>query len=94
MNIEQQKRTAKEVLDKVKMSLEDWTTPLVVLPKDKTYLIESFNHGNVVTMVSYKDGAFYFADKASIQRADRYNFPNLQIAYENFEQMFYGRGEV
>ena len=85
---------SKELLDKTKMSLEDWTKPLVELPKDKTYLIGSFNHGNVVTLVSYKNGVFYFADKASIQRADHYNFPNLQRAYNYFEQMFYGRGEM
>lgn len=85
---------SKELLGKCKMSMEDWTKPLAELPKDKTYLIGSFNHGNVVTMVSYKDGVFYFADKASIQVADHYNFPNLQRAYAYFEQMFYGRGEM
>lgn len=85
---------SKELLGEIKISLEDWTKPLVELPKDKTYLIGSFNHGNVATLVSYKDGTFYFADKASIQRADHYNFPNLQRAYAYFEQMFYGRGEM
>ena len=85
---------SKELLDKTKMSLEDWTKPLVELPRGKTYLIGSFNHGNVLTMVFYKDGVFYFADKASIQRADHYNFPNLQRAYAYFEQMFYGRGDM
>lgn len=82
------------MLDRAKISLEDWTKPLVELPKDRTYLIGSFNHGNVVTMVSYKDGTFYFVDKVSMQRADHYNFPNLQRAYEYFEYMFYGRGEM
>lgn len=85
---------SKELLDTAKMSLEDWTKPLVELPKDKTYLIGSFNHGNVLTLVSYKDGVFYFANKASIQRADYYRFSNLQRAYAYFEQMFYGRGEM
>ena len=85
---------SKELLDTAKMSLEDWTKPLVELSKGKTYLIGSFNHGNVATLVSYKDGVFYFADKASIQGANHYNFPNLQRAYAYFEQMFYGRGEM
>ena len=84
----------KDLLDRTKMSLEDWTKPLVELPKGKTYLVGSFNHGNVTTQVYYKDGVFYFADKASIQRAYHYNFPNLQRAYAYFEQMFYGRGEM
>lgn len=85
---------SKELLDKTKMSLEDWTKPLVELPKDKTYLIGSFNHGNVATMTSYKDGKFYFSDKTGIQVADYYNFKSLSRAYEYFEQMFYGRGEM
>ena len=84
----------KDLLDRAKMSLEDWTKPLVELPKGKTCLIGSFNHGNVTTMVYYKDSVFYFVDKASIQRAYHYNFPNLQRAYAYFEQMFYGRGEM
>ena len=84
----------KDLLDRAKMSLEDWTKPLVEIPKGKTCLIGSFNHGNVTTLVYYKDGKFYFADKASIQRAYHYNFPNLQRAYAYFEQMFYGRREM
>lgn len=84
----------KDLLDRAKMSLEDWTKPLVELPKGKTCPIGSFNHGNVTTMVYYKDGVFYFVDKASIQRASHYNFPNLQRAYAYFEQMFYGRREM
>ena len=84
----------KDLLDRAKMSLEDWTKPLVEIPKGKTCLIGSFNHGNVTTMVYYKDGVFYFVDKASIQRASHYNFPNLQRAYAYFEQMFYGRREM
>ena len=84
----------KDLLDRAKMSLEDWTKPLVEIPKGKTCLIGSFNHGNVTTLVYYKDGVFYFVDKASIQRACHYNFPNLQRAYAYFEQMFYGRGEM
>ena len=84
----------KDLLDRAKMSLEDWTKPLVEIPKGKTCLIGSFNHGNVTTLVYYKDGVFYFVDKASIQRASHYNFPNLQRAYNYFEQMFYGRGEI
>ena len=84
----------KDLLDRAKMSLEDWTKPLVEIPKGKTCLIGSFNHGNVTTLVYYKDGVFYFIDKASIQRASHYNFPNLQRAYAYFEQMFYGRREM
>ena len=84
----------KDLLDRAKMSLEDWTKPLVELDTGKTCLIGSFNHGNVTTLVYYKDGVFYFVDKASIQRASHYNFPNLQRAYAYFEQMFYGRGEM
>lgn len=84
----------KDLLDRAKMSLEDWTKPLVEIPKGKTCLIGSFNHGNVTTLVYYKDGVFYFVDKASIQRASHYNFPNLQRAYAYFEQMFYGRREM
>ena len=84
----------KDLLDRAKMSLEDWTKPLVEIPKGKTCLIGSFNHGNVTTLVYYKDGVFYFTDKASIQRSSHYNFPNLQRAYAYFEQMFYGRGEM
>jgi len=82
----------KDLLDRAKMSLEDWTKPLVELPKGKTCLIGSFNHGNVTTLVYYKDGKFYFSDKASITSADYYNFKSLSRAYEYFEQMFYGQG--
>ena len=84
----------KDLLDRAKMSLEDWTKPLIELDKESTYLIGSFNHGNVATVVSYKDGKFYFSNKASIQVADYYNFKSLSRAYEYFEQMFYGRGEI
>lgn len=83
---------SKEMLNKAQMSVEDWVKPLSELPKDKVYMIGSFNHGNVATFVSYKNGVFYFSNKASIQKADYYKFENLQRAYEYFEQMFYGRG--
>ena len=82
------------LLNKCKISNEDWIKPLIELDKDSTYLIGSFNHGNVATMVSYKDGKFYFSNKASIQVADYYNFKSLSRAYEYFEQMFYGRGKM
>ena len=85
---------SQDLLNNCKISNEDWFKPLIELDKDFTYLIGSFNHGNVATMVSYKDGVFYFVDKASIQRASHYNFPNLQRAYAYFEQMFYGRREM
>lgn len=80
------------LLNNCKISEEDWVKPLIQLDKEPTYLIGSFNHGNVATMVSYKDGKFYFSDKASITSADHYNFKSLSRAYEYFEQMFYGQG--
>ena len=85
---------SRDFLDNCRISECDWLRPLTDLDKNVTYLIGSFNHGNVVTMVSYKDGVFYFADKVSIQRADYYRFSNLQRAYAYFEQMFYGRGDM
>lgn len=85
---------SENIFGSCKISLEDWEKPLVELPKGRVYLIGSFRHRNVVTLVYYKDGVFYFADKASTQRADYYNFPNLQRAYAYFEQMFYGRGDM
>ena len=86
----------KDLLDRAKMSLEDWTKPLVELPKGKTCLIGSFNHGNVTTLVYYKDGKFYFESvlRSSTQYADYYKFKSLSRAYEYFEQMFYGRGKM
>ena len=80
------------LLNNCKISNEDWIKPLIELDKESTYLIGSFNHGNVATMVSYKDGKFYFSDKASITSAYYYNFKSLSRAYEYFEQMFYGQG--
>lgn len=80
------------LLNRCKMSEEVWSKPLNELDKESTYLIGSFNHGDVATMVSYKDGKFYLADKAKIQVADYYNFKSLSRAYAYFEQMFYGRG--
>ncbi len=85
---------SENLLNGYKISEEDWGKPLIELDKESSYLIGSFNHGNVATMVSYKDGKFYFADKASIQVADHYNFKSLSRAYEYFEQMFYGRGKM
>ena len=82
------------LLNKCKISEEDWVKSLIELDKGSTYLIGSFNHGNVATMVSYKDGKFYFSDKASITSADYYKFESLSRAYEYFEQMFYGRGKM
>lgn len=82
------------LLNRCKMAEEDWSKPLNELDKESTYLIGSFNHGNVATMVSYKDGKFYFSDKDRIQVAEHYNFKSLSRAYEYFEQMFYGRGEM
>lgn len=83
---------SQDLLNNCKISNEDWIKPLIELDKDSTYLIGSFNHANVATMVSYKDGKFYFSDKASITSADYYNFKSLSRAYEYFEQMFYGQG--
>ena len=85
---------SKELLNRCKISKEDWERPLIELDKESTYLIGSFNHGNVATLVSYKGGSFYFSNKVTIQKADYYNFKNLSRAYEYFEQMFYGRGEM
>lgn len=85
---------SQDLLNRCKISEEDWNKPLLELDKESTYLIGSFNHGNVATIVSYKDGKFYFTNKASIQVADYYNFISLSRAYEYFEQMFYGRGKM
>ena len=85
---------SRDLLDNCRISEYDWLRPLTDLDENVTYLIGYFNSGDVATMVSYKDGAFYFTDKSSIQRADYYKFSNLGRAYEYFEQMFYGRGEM
>ena len=85
---------SQDLLNNCKISKEDWIKPLIELDKESSYLIGSFNHGNVATMVSYKDGKFYFSDKASITSADYYKFESLSRAYEYFEQMFYGRGKM
>lgn len=88
------KMFSEDLLNNCRISKEDWSKPLIELDKESTYLIGSFNHGNVATMVSYKEGKFYFVNKASIQVADHYNFKSLSRAYEYFEQMFYGRGKM
>ena len=84
----------RDLLDNCRISEGDWLRPLTDLDKNVTYLIGCFNSGNVATLVSYKEGKFYFANKANVQVVDYYNFPNLSRAYNYFEQMFYGRGEM
>ena len=84
---------SQDLLNNCKISNEDCTKPLIELDKESTYIIGSFNHGNVATTVSYKDGKFYFSDKASITSADYYKFKSLSRAYEYFEQMFTDEGK-
>lgn len=78
-----------KTLQKLKISNGDWVKPLSDLDKDILYHIGSFNHGNVVTIIYFKDGIFYSSDKAGVQKLLKYNFKNLSRAYEYFEELFY-----
>ena len=74
------------------MKHEDWIKPLNDLNKNHKYLVGFFNSEEKRVTIFYKDGKFYFSNKASMQVADYYSFESLSRAYEYFEQMFYGRG--
>ena len=73
----------------LEISNEDWIKPLNDLDKDVLYRVGSFNHGNVATMIYFKDGIFYSSNKAGIQKLLDYNFNDLSRAYEYFEELFY-----
>ena len=78
-----------KLLQGLKRSSEDWVKPLNDLDKDVTYYIGSFNHGNVASMIYFKDGSFYSSNKVGVQKLLKYNFNNLSRAYEYFEELFY-----
>ena len=73
----------------LEISNEDWVKPLNDLDKDVLYWVGSFNHGNVATMIYFKDGIFYSSDKGCIQKLLGYSFNSLSRAYEYFEELFY-----
>ena len=78
-----------KTLQGLKISNEDWIKPLSDLDKDALYYVGSFNHGNLFTMIFFKDGSFYSSDKVGIQKLLKNNFKNLSRAYEYFEELFY-----
>ena len=78
-----------KTLQGLKISNDDWIKPLSDLDKDVLYRVGSFNHGNVTTIIYFKDGIFYSSDKGGIQKLLKYNFNDLSRAYEYFEELFY-----
>ena len=78
-----------KTLQGLEISNEDWIKPLSDLDKDALYYVGSFNHGNVATMIYFKDGIFYSSNKGGIQKLLDYNFNSLSRAYEYFEELFY-----
>ena len=78
-----------KTLQGLEISNEDWVKPLNDLNKDVLYWVGSFNHGNVTTIIYFKDGIFYSSDKGGIQKLLKYNFNSLSRAYEYFEELFY-----
>lgn len=84
----------KESLHNIRISEEDWARPLKDLPHGVTYLVGSFNKGNVVTMVSFQNYKFYLSNKSKIDVCDIYNFENLCEAYRYFEYLFYGKADM
>ena len=79
---------SKELLDMCQMTEEEFSAPVETLKKGHTYIIGHFNEGNVVTMISYKDGLYYIANKASIE-CRPYGFNSLSRAYAYFEELYY-----
>ena len=73
----------------LEISNDDWIKPLNDLDKDVLYWVGSFNHGNVDTIIYFKDGSFYSSNKVGVQKLLDYNFNNLCRAYEYFEELFY-----
>ena len=78
-----------KTLQGLEISNEDWIKPLSDLDKDVLYLVGSFNHGNVATMIYFKDSSFYSSNKAGTQKLLGYKFNNLSRAYEYFEELLY-----
>ena len=78
-----------KTLQGLEISNEDLVKPLSDLEKDVLYWVGSFNHGNVATIIYFKDGIFYSSNKFGIQKLLDYNFNNLSIAYGYFEELFY-----
>lgn len=79
---------SKELINSCKITEEEFNAPVETLKKGHTYIIGYFNEGNVVTMVSYKDGLYHIANKASIE-CRPYGFSSLSRAYAYFEELFY-----
>ena len=78
-----------KTLQGLEISNEDWVKPLSNLDKDVAYYVGSFNQGDVLTMIYFKDGSFYSSDKVGVQKLIKNNFKNLSRAYEYFEELFY-----
>ena len=78
-----------KTLQGLEISNEDWIKPLSDLDKDVLYWVGNFNHGNVATMIYFKDGIFYSSNKFGIQKLLDYNFNNLSRAYGYFEELLY-----
>ena len=78
-----------KTLQGLEISNEDWVKPLSNLDKDVAYYVGSFNQGDVLTMIYFKDGSFYSSNKVGVQKLIKNNFKNLSRAYEYFEELFY-----
>ena len=78
-----------KTLQGLEISNEAWIKPLSDLDKDVVYYVGSFNQGDVLTMIYFKDGSFYSSDKVGVQKLIKNNFKNLSRAYEYFEELFY-----
>ena len=78
-----------KTLLRLEISNEDWVKPLNDLNKDVLYRVGSFNHGNVTTIIYFKDGSFFSSDKGGVQKLLKNNFNDLSRAYEHFEELFY-----
>ena len=83
------KALSEKTLQGLEISNEDWIKPLNDLEKDVLYWVGSFNHGNVATIIYFKDGIFYSSNKVGMQKLLDYNFNSLSRAYEYFEELFY-----
>lgn len=78
----------KDLIDNCRISLEEFTAPIETLKSGHIYVVGCFSKGNVVKMVSYKDGVYVISDKVGFTETDVYKFESLQRAYCYFEELF------
>lgn len=79
---------SKELLGKCQMTEEEFSAPIETLKENTTYVVGTFSKGNVVKMITYKDGYYYISDKVGIQ-STKGNFKSLSRAYAYFEELYY-----